>query len=380
MQYLSGGILKDRQDAGTGGRRAAMPVESLSSWLGDIAKALDFVHSRGYVHRDVKPANILFDQHGNAYLSDFGVVKGLAAEASRTETSALTGTGLVLGTPDYMAPEVILGQAFNGRADQYALGVMVHELLSGNLPFSASTPTAVLVLPELTAAPPSLGSLLSDIPKAVSDAVLCSLAKDPQQRYPSRMISPLRCCRRSNPRTASPTRDRSTRAKKPSGWLAPLSSLRCRPGFAAGLRVPSHPGCWRNSSVSLSRGSRSRDAGRRLRRTSRRSVLVLATLPWLVGRSHEVAPIFDPGSKLTPKPSEQTRVGEAAFAEAPPCSDPHWIRPRFAESLGRWEEAAKASEDSSHATAGDSLLRELAYASAAELRQLWEHHKGQDGD
>ena len=80
MEFLAGGSLKDRMPRGPGGELLPMPPRSLSDWLLEIAKALDFVHAQKHIHRDVKPANILFDRHGNAFLGDFGIIKALATE------------------------------------------------------------------------------------------------------------------------------------------------------------------------------------------------------------------------------------------------------------------------------------------------------------
>ncbi|NLX97265.1 MAG: protein kinase [Rhodopirellula sp.] len=182
MQYLSGGSLEDRRQTGEHGSPLPIVPSELRSWLPDVAKALDFVHAQGYVHRDVKPANILFDDHGNVYLSDFGVIKALAAEGRQTQSTAITGQGMVLGTPEYMAPEVIMGEAYDGRADQYALGVVIYELLCGRTPFQASTPTAILVR-QIKDSAPELESLLPGIPKSLSDAVKKSLAKNPEDRF-----------------------------------------------------------------------------------------------------------------------------------------------------------------------------------------------------
>ena len=125
MSFLSGGNLDDR--IASGGPDAS---GGLADWLGGVAKALDHVHSQGYVHRDVKPANILFDAQGHPFLGDFGVVKVLAAAADEAgPRTSLTGAGMVIGTPDYMAPELVLGEPFDGRVDQYALAVTVYEAL-----------------------------------------------------------------------------------------------------------------------------------------------------------------------------------------------------------------------------------------------------------
>ena len=119
------------------------PRSRSAEWLPAVADALDFIHKQGYVHRDVKPANILFDAHKNAYISDFGVAKAVAG--NKAAAAGITGAGLILGTPTYMAPELVLGQQFDGRIDQYALAITVFELLAGRPPFDGPTPMAVLV-------------------------------------------------------------------------------------------------------------------------------------------------------------------------------------------------------------------------------------------
>jgi formylglycine-generating enzyme required for sulfatase activity/serine/threonine protein kinase len=183
MQFLGGGSLEDRQSPKAGGPIQPMPVEQLRTWLPDVAAALDFVHEQGYVHRDVKPANILFDQRGHAFLSDFGVAKAVAETAAGLGAT-LTGTGVVLGTPAYMAPEMALGKKFDGRIDQYALAVTVYELLAGRLPFEGATPSAVL-LKQTTEPPPRLDQVCPSIPRTVAEAVHRALAKEPEKRFPN---------------------------------------------------------------------------------------------------------------------------------------------------------------------------------------------------
>lgn len=183
MQYLDGGTLQQqlhmKRESTLGGGAWA----SLSRWLEQIAAALDFIHAMGYVHRDVKPANILFDQHGHAYLSDFGIAKVLAADPHIKQSSALTGTGVVLGTPAYMAPEFIMGLAYDGRIDQYALAITVFEAITGHCPFDASTPGAVLVK-QTTETPKPLHEVLPEISIDLSAAVQKGLSKAPEERYP----------------------------------------------------------------------------------------------------------------------------------------------------------------------------------------------------
>ncbi len=183
MQYLPGGDLKDRQTAAGRGRIVPLPPEDLATWLPGIAKALDFIHAQGFIHRDVKPANILFDGHGNVYLSDFGVAKVISEKQTRPGTS-LTGTGMVLGTPEYMAPELIMGESFDGKVDQYALAISVYEVLSGRTPFEGTKSESILVK-QVTEAVPPLRTANSRISQVLSDKVMLGLTKDPRGRYPN---------------------------------------------------------------------------------------------------------------------------------------------------------------------------------------------------
>ncbi|HEX4147560.1 MAG TPA: serine/threonine-protein kinase, partial [Pirellulales bacterium] len=180
IRYLQGGSLQGRA-VDAHGRRLRLAAQSLGDWLPQIAKALDLVHDRGYLHRDVKPSNILFDQHDQVYLSDFGLIKVLD-EAQASRSRRLTGEGFIVGTLDYMAPELLSGAACDGRADQYALAITVYELLSGDRPFEWSTPAAAM-LQHLSHAPQPLSARVPQLPAAISDAVQRAMAKDPRQRF-----------------------------------------------------------------------------------------------------------------------------------------------------------------------------------------------------
>ena len=183
MQYLAGGSLEDQRSRGPHGQAFPCDPRKVSRWLGAVAEAIDYIHTQGYVHRDVKPANILFDTLGHAFLSDFGVAKVLASSrnAPASQTAA-TGAGLVLGTPEYMAPELIMGEPFDGRADQYALAITVYEMLCGRRPFEDETKTKVLVL-HTWKLPPALTEWCPALPDRLSQAVLKGLAKRPADRY-----------------------------------------------------------------------------------------------------------------------------------------------------------------------------------------------------
>jgi serine/threonine-protein kinase len=141
-----------------------------------VAFALDFAHERGLVHRDVKPANILLGQEGAVKMGDFGIVK---VEHTRSE---LTKTGMVLGTAAYVAPEQVEDATVDGRADQYSLGCVLYEALSGQQPFSASS-TVAIAAQRLDHEPLPLRSLRADVPRELDDIVMRALARDPAERY-----------------------------------------------------------------------------------------------------------------------------------------------------------------------------------------------------
>jgi serine/threonine-protein kinase len=180
MQYLPGGSLSNRYRFG---KPVHGSVVALLDWLPDIADALDYIHANGYIHRDIKPDNILFDADGRAYLGDFGIAKVIAERTSGRAGTFTTVAGMVLGTPHYMAPELIMGQSYDGRIDQYALAIVVYQVLSGQLPFDAPNATTIFVQ-HTTHATPRLSESFASISKRVSDAVYRAMAKDPTKRFP----------------------------------------------------------------------------------------------------------------------------------------------------------------------------------------------------
>lgn len=153
----------------------AMAPAQASRLLQQVAAALDYAHSRGVVHRDIKPSNIMVSPDGQVKLMDFGLVRA-------GEGTQLTRSGVVLGTPEYMAPEQALAEHVDGRADIYALGVVLYRMLTGHVPFSRSTPYAVTYA-HIHEPPPPLRTLRPDLPPAVEAVVLKALAKQPRDRY-----------------------------------------------------------------------------------------------------------------------------------------------------------------------------------------------------
>ncbi len=182
MQYLPGGALNDRMRHGPDGNLLPMPPDSVRGWLGDVADALDYIHGQGLLHRDVKPHNILLDAQGKAYVSDFGLVKAIGGD-SAFQSAALTGTGHLLGTPLYFAPEISQEKAYDGRVDQYALAATVYHWLCGRPPFEG--PVMVVIALHMNQPPPDPRQWLPGLPEPAAAALLRGLAKDPRQRFPN---------------------------------------------------------------------------------------------------------------------------------------------------------------------------------------------------
>jgi tRNA A-37 threonylcarbamoyl transferase component Bud32 len=182
LKFLAGGSLRDRLSSDGKGQPVPQLAEELYGWLEGVAEALDFIHRQGFLHRDVKPDNILFDAEGHVFLSDFGIVKALTAGGPKAGHTVLTGTGLVIGTPQYMAPELILGQPCDGRADQYALAATVYEMLSGCVPVDG--PSYGAIVQRLTSQPiPLVHALVPTLPASLGEALHRGLAKNPRDRY-----------------------------------------------------------------------------------------------------------------------------------------------------------------------------------------------------
>src|ERR1035437_8000251 len=171
MPLVAGGSLKGRV-------AGPVPPALAITWLSAIAAALDHAHSKGILHRDVKPGNVLMDAQGRPLLADFGLAR--SAEVS----SGLTATGTVLGTPLYMAPEQAMGATLDGRSDQYALAVIAFELLAGRVPFSAESPLAVLHQ-HVSTPPPPLPTVLPGTAASVDAVLFRGLAKKPGDRFAS---------------------------------------------------------------------------------------------------------------------------------------------------------------------------------------------------
>ena len=152
-----------------------LPLKQTVRIIIDIAGALGYAHSRGIVHRDVKPENIMIMKGNRIKLMDLGI-------ARHTETPGLTNTGIALGTPSFMPPEQIESRDVDARADLYSLGVILYEMLAGRLPFNADTAVNVIIM-HMSEPPPPLSSIKQGIPKALECIVLRLLEKKPENRF-----------------------------------------------------------------------------------------------------------------------------------------------------------------------------------------------------
>lgn len=175
MQLVDGGTLKSRLDQ-LQSQGQTLDVFDARHIFTQLASALSYAHDNGIIHRDVKPVNVLMDNLGRPILSDFGIAKVLAG------TKELTRHGAGVGTPEYMSPEQCQGGPVDGRADIYALGVMLFESLTGRLPFLGDNYPA-LAHSHIYEMPPHPSAVNANIDPAVAQVILTAIMKNPQQRY-----------------------------------------------------------------------------------------------------------------------------------------------------------------------------------------------------
>jgi serine/threonine-protein kinase len=176
MDFIDGTDLR-----GLLNREGRLRPEDAVDIVRQVAAALDAAHAKGLVHRDIKPGNVLIDERDggrHVYLTDFGLSKQMDA------TSGVTATGAFVGTLDYVAPEQIKGDRVDARTDVYALGCVMFELLSGELPFAQSEKVAKIYA-HLQEQPPELVDAAPEVPAALSEVVWRAMAKSPDDRYPS---------------------------------------------------------------------------------------------------------------------------------------------------------------------------------------------------
>lgn len=172
MPYLSGGTLASRLESGP-----QPPPRTICDWVDDLASALDAAHARGIIHRDLKTANVLFDQSGRIVLADFGLAKSMA------DASGLTAAGTLMGTPMYLSPEQARGESLTPASDQFSLGVLAYRMLTGRLPWGPNAAPALVMMRIVSHAPPAPSSLVSEVGPEVDAVFDRVLAKRPDGRY-----------------------------------------------------------------------------------------------------------------------------------------------------------------------------------------------------
>jgi eukaryotic-like serine/threonine-protein kinase len=172
FEYIAGENLKELL-----GRSGRLPVRAALELALQVARALAFAHRHGLVHRDVKPQNVLLNGDGRAKVTDFGIARSL-------DVAGITQTGTVLGTSNYIAPEQASGQPVDTQTDVYSLGVVLYELLAGDVPFPGENFVAV-AMKHVNEPPPHLLDVRRDVPPRVAATVDRALAKDPSRRFPS---------------------------------------------------------------------------------------------------------------------------------------------------------------------------------------------------
>jgi len=221
LEYIAGENLKQLVT-----RVGPLPVEDALELAIQVARGLTFAHEKGFVHRDVKPQNVLLNGNGEAKVTDFGIARALDVVQGQTQT------GTVLGTCDYIAPEQAQGRRVDEHSDIYSLGIVLYELLTAEVPFSGDNFVAV-AMQHINTIPDPVSLHRPEVPKRVDAAVERALAKDPAARFPTMAAfrAELEAClaevRAGEDRAATaiiPVIARK-RNRKPRRWRAPLLIL-----------------------------------------------------------------------------------------------------------------------------------------------------------
>ncbi|MFI1303742.1 protein kinase domain-containing protein [Streptomyces sioyaensis] len=178
MEYVAGQPLRSDLDTDVA-QHGAMPTEKALKITADVLAALEVSHEMGLVHRDIKPGNVMLNKRGVVKVMDFGI-----ARAMQSGVTSMTQTGMVVGTPQYLSPEQALGRGVDARSDLYSVGILLFELLTGQLPFDADSPLAIAYA-HVQEEPPVPSSINSSLPAAVDALVARALKKNPNERFPT---------------------------------------------------------------------------------------------------------------------------------------------------------------------------------------------------
>lgn len=176
MEYIVGTTLKATIEK-TKRERSRLPIARSLRIIYSLALALSYAHQRNIIHRDIKPSNVMIEKSGRVVLTDFGLARLMTAQRE-------TLTGTIKGTPAYMSPEQAMGRPSNQRSDIYSLGVMLFELITGQLPFDDENPFAI-AMKHVNEPTPSPRSLFPEMPIELERVILSSMVKNPNNRYPN---------------------------------------------------------------------------------------------------------------------------------------------------------------------------------------------------
>ncbi|MDX2183759.1 MAG: protein kinase [Gemmatimonadaceae bacterium] len=332
MKFINGRPL-DSIIAETG----PMPIAMVHSIVAQVSAALAYAHRKGVVHRDIKPANIMIDDDGTAVVCDFGIAKAAGVE------TPLTMTGATVGTPRYMSPEQWAGEGITGSADQYSLGVVAFEMLTGEPPFGGGSVMDVMAA-HLHQPAPKVETIRRDVPPALAQVINRMLAKAPADRFPSldtvaRTLDRAEAAQdeavRSQLMTLATSGDRHRRMEAMLRQSVPVSPI---PASRSSTAVPTGP---RGVAVAAEGG-----AGRRpmLRWAGVASVVAVVSIgAWMAGRP---APAIE-----TPpsRPDTSTSAGSA-----PPVADPQPVeRPPVAPPIDTASNVSSSATNEKTPTSND---------------------------
>jgi len=208
MEFLQGRELRDVLN-----ENPLLPIDQVLDVVVQVAQGLAYAHEHDIVHRDVKPANIMVVRDGHVKITDFGIAR-MASTAVRTQT------GMVLGSPKYMSPEQVMGKTIDQRSDIFSLGVMLYEMLTGQVPFSGENINAIMYQ-IMNMVPSPLNTLNPAVPDMLNFIVAKALAKAPDDRYcdAGEFAEDLRACRAAVPRSGAPADLRRSRQRQPDAQL-----------------------------------------------------------------------------------------------------------------------------------------------------------------
>lgn len=321
MPFMENGTLRSRIR-----RQPPLSLQEISSYLTRIADALDYIHKRGIIHRDIKSSNVLLDTEGRCYLSDFGI--------ARTATDAtMTTTGGVLGTADYVAPELFEdGQKANAYSDLYSLGILVFEMVTRRFPFVAESQIALIAM-HINNPPPSPHRLVPTISVQTEKVMLKALAKRPEQRYATATTFAEAFCLSLTPRSGENTTSEVTRGEtlstypgdtktlvKPAALSTPsIRSVPLAPSTENHL-LPATDGSFSPESVHAVSGS---SRVRRMTMTVLALVLLLAVVApaWLFSLNHQPRTVTPTPELTQPVVQMHTTATSTARAIVTPTSN-----------------------------------------------------------